>query len=443
MRIKNFRMRIISRVLFIVLTVFLLFYSFYELSIIPLGIVLGIILIYLIYSLIKDAESVVKIMTTFFDSIRYSDFTQSYSAKGLGKAFDELNNSYNAVMNEFVKTRKEKEESLRYMQTIIQHIRVGLITFDLSGEVYLLNNSLKRILKLNSLKHISELSSKSKTLTEILLTIKPGENSLVKLIDNSELLQLSISSTEFKLSGKHYKLVSIANIQNELEEKEMEAWQNLIRVLTHEIMNSITPISSLSSTVNDIISQNELNQENFEDIKAAMQTIQKRSDGLTHFVNNYRSLTKIPAPKFAILPVSKLFQQVIQLMKQQINSQGIKIKCSIDPESLELTCDPQLVEQVLINLILNAIDGLKNIPSPEIELSSRLNERGRILINVKDNGAGILDEVQEKIFIPFFTTKQGGSGIGLSLSRQIMRMHGGSISVISKENQGALFTLVF
>jgi signal transduction histidine kinase len=226
----------------------------------------------------------------------------------------------------------------------------------------------------------------------------------------------------------------------------MEAWQNLIRVLTHEIMNSVTPVASLASTANDLLTaqkEGRPQEETLNDVRDAVRTIQKRSQGLLHFVDAYRKLTRIPKPDFQIFPVAELFGRVQSLMRAEMERRSIHFLSQVEPKTLELTADPELIEQVMINLLLNAIQALEGRPDATVGLMARMDERGRVLVQVTDNGPGILDEAQEKIFIPFFTTRQDGSGIGLSLSRQIMRLHRGTISVQSTPNVETVFTLRF
>ena len=216
-------------------------------------------------------------------------------------------------------------------------------------------------------------------------------------------------------------------------------------------MNSVTPISSLASTVNNLLMDNidrekagdQLYSETIDDIRSAIQTIEKRSQGLLHFVESYRKLTRLPRPDFQICSVASIFNRVNQLMNKQISDLNILINVNVEPETLEITADPELIEQVLINLLLNAIDAVKEKQQPRIDLISKIDDRGRVIIQVIDNGIGIMQEVQEKIFIPFFTTKKHGSGIGLSLSRQIMRLHRGTISVRSTPGDSTIFTLRF
>ena len=442
---KRFSLIITFRIILICLSVFLLAYVTTDTSLYATIFILSIIIIIQIYSLIKFVEKTNKDISRFFDSIRYSDFTQSFRSNIKGAAFDELSDSFMEVIDEFKKTRKEKEENYRYLQTIVQHISIGILAYTPEGNVELLNNAAKKLLKINSLRNISDLNSLSKSLVSSLFKIRTGDKILEKVIDNNELLQLSIFAAEFKLGAKHIILVSLNNIQSELEEKEMEAWQNLIRVLTHEIMNSITPIISLSSTVNNILENTgeQITAETINDVRDAITTILKRSNGLIHFVDSYRSLTRIPSPNFSIIKLDVLFDRLKKLLNEECIKRGIKFSYNIDPSNLELTADQDLIEQVLINLITNSINAVSNSAEPCIQLIGKFDNRGVLNIQVIDNGKGIPVDLQEKIFIPFFTTKKEGSGIGLSLSRQIMRIHKGSISVNSIPDKETVFTLRF
>ena len=253
------------------------------------------------------------------------------------------------------------------------------------------------------------------------------------------------------MKDKVITLATIKDIQHVLEEQETEAWQKLIRVLTHEIMNSIAPISSLSSTLDSILKkypysgkgQTLVENENLTEIEKALQTINKRSIGLLHFVDTYRNLTRIPKPNFAIFKIEELFSNIKMLMEKELHKQKIKLILSIEPPKLEITADEQLIEQILINLIRNSMHALRGKENGKIHLNAYYNKRGRFTTQVTDNGPGILPDVLEKIFIPFFTTKTNGSGIGLSLSRQIMRLHDGTITAHSKPDKETIFTLTF
>jgi signal transduction histidine kinase len=315
----------------------------------------------------------------------------------------------------------------------------------------MINKAAKKLFQIHSLKNINGLQQLSPELVNTLLHINPGENALVKVQDQDDILQLAIHSTEFKIKDKLIILSTINNIQNVLEEQETEAWQKLIRVLTHEIMNSITPIASLSSTLEIMLKgitengnvKEELDINTVMEILQALQTINKRSTGLLHFVNTYRNLTRIPKPNFRIFPVSELFKNIYLLMEEELTASKINFLTKIEPENLMVSADDQLIEQVVINLIRNSIHALENRDNPTIELKAFYNKRGRVTMQVTDNGTGILPEVLDKIFIPFFTTKQSGSGIGLSLSRQILRLHNGTISAYSLPEKETIFTMTF
>lgn len=448
---RRFRLNCIIRVILLGLTSLVFFFILFKTELYAALLIIGLSIIYQIYSLIHYVEKTNRELARFFSSIRYSDFSQSFKNEGLGTTFDALQKSFTEVMKAFRKTRAEKEEHYRYLQTIVQHVGIGLIAFQPNGDVELINTAAKRLLRIPSLKNIQSLESFSKSLVETLQNIKPRERALIKVEDNDELLHLALYATGFKLRGQSFILVSIQNIHSELEEKEIEAWQKLIRVLTHEIMNSITPIASLASTINELIlesgkfrkSEEKIETESLTDIHEAAQTIQKRSQGLLHFVDAYRNLTLIQKPNFQIFQIKELFARVEKLMQANIKKKAISFDQKIEPKSLELAADPELIEQVLINLLLNALYAVEGKKDAKIDLDAKLDGRGRIVIQVKDNGPGISEENLEKIFIPFFSTREGGSGIGLSLSRQIMRLHNGSIGVHSEPEVETIFTLRF
>jgi two-component system nitrogen regulation sensor histidine kinase NtrY len=452
MGFRSFRIVCLLRILLLAATVLLLIYLLHQTSLFATSLIVGVAVVAQVASLVRYVEKTNRDLARFLASVRYSDFSQTFSAGQRGSAFQELNAAFAEVMSEFQRARAERETQYRYLQTVVQHIGLAILSFDQAGEVDLMNNAAKRLLRVNHLKNIRSLESFSPQLVEALLNSKPGQKTLVKVEDEEETLTLAVLATEFRLPERSITLVSMQDIESELAEQEMAAWQKLIRVLTHEIMNSVTPIASLASTVNDLVvrtgqSQQDgsvrISPEAKDDIREAASTIRKRSQGLLHFVDAYRNLTRIPKPDFEIFPVRELLDRVAQLMKNQIEEGGVQLEINVEPESLELTADPELIEQVLINLMLNSLEALKGAGDGKIRLRSRLDERGRVAITVADNGVGITDEVREKIFTPFFTTKKEGSGIGLSLSRQIMRLHRGNISVKSIPNESTAFTLRF
>jgi two-component system nitrogen regulation sensor histidine kinase NtrY len=444
---KKFGIQIILRLILIILTILICFVIYLMTNLWSIFILLFLILAFETYRLIKFVDTTNSELTKFLQSIKYSDFSVGFNKNYLGGTFRELNSAFQEVMQKFQQARAEKEENYRYLQTVIQHVGIGLISFNQNGEVEFINNAAKKILQLSNLKNIKALEKKHKNLSDTLFSIKAGNKMMLKITEENDLLQLFIYAAEFKMRDQNFKLIAMQNIQSELEEQEMEAWQKLIRVLTHEIMNSVTPISSLASTVNGLLNQYKSDKnpeiESIEDITTAINTIKKRSDGLIHFVESYRNLTRVPKPNFQIIPVKNIFSRIATLMESDITNKGIKFLRSVNPPMLELTADPELIEQVLINLVVNSMHALENVEVPEIKLLSEMDERGRVIIKVVDNGVGINEDVHEKIFIPFFSTKKEGSGIGLSLSRQIMRSHGGLIRVNSIPGKETVFTLRF
>jgi two-component system nitrogen regulation sensor histidine kinase NtrY len=405
----------------------------------------ALVFFYSLYSLFRYIDRSNQGLARFLQAVRYHDFSLSPGIEGLGGSFVDLNAAFRQISSQFQQARSEKEEQYRYLLTVVQHIGVGLISLRADGSVDLLNNVAKRLLRVSHLRNIRDLPPLFQPLVAEIQRLRPGEKTIFKLEQSDEILQLALYTTEFKLHDQLYKLVSLQNIQVELEEKETEAWQSLTRVLTHEIMNSLTPIASLAATASSMLqgSENE-NQTGNQDVTEALLTIDRRSQGLMRFVHAYRSVALIPKPQFEIFPVIQMFQRVEKLLQEKLSRQGIFFKVDIEPVSLEMTADPDLTEQVLINLLLNAMEALSGCEKPSIHLSSRMNERGRVLIQVSDNGPGIAPEAREKVFIPFFTTKKEGSGIGLSFSRQVMRLHRGAIAFQSEPaGAGTVFTLRF
>src|SRR3989339_642745 len=440
---KNFTFNILIRVLLfsgaIVLFIYLLMYT----ELYATLVVVFVFAVFIFYSLIHYVSSTNRQLSRFLLSVRHSDFSQTFVNTTVGSSFEDLNKSFNEVIQKFLSTRSEKEENYRFLQTVMQHVGVGLISFNVQGKIEFVNNAAKKLFNITHLTNISTLNNINDGLAEKFLNLGSGEKATIKIVTENDITQLIVYATEFKQRDQKYTLVSLQNIETELEEKEMEAWQRLIRVLTHEIMNSITPISSLAGTVTTILSNNnKFDEEVVEDIKEAISTIKKRSEGLIHFVDNYRTLTKVPKPDFKIFQVKELFRNIEKLMRQQMKEKGIKFSLRVDPETLELTADSEQIEQVIINLMVNSTFALDGKENPAISLTANLDEKGNILIKVIDNGPGIPEEAVDKIFIPFFSTKKNGSGVGLSLSRQIMRSHGGNIRVNSKPGE-TTFTLKF
>jgi signal transduction histidine kinase len=449
---KHFRIQCTVRVILIGVTMLAALWLFFRTTSYVAATIIALVAVYQLAALIRYVEKTNDDLSRLLRSIRYSDFSQSFTAAGRGKTFAEVGTAFREVMDDFRAARAEKEENYRYLQTVMQHVGIGLISFRQDGAVNLINTAAKRMLRVPYLKYVQALGEFSPELVDTLMRLQRGEKALVKVVDGEELLQLVIYATEFKMRDDLYKLVSIQNIQSELEEMEIEAWQKLTRVLTHEIMNSVAPIASLAATANGLLAETEgLGNgtppadlaDTLGDVRGAVRVIEKRSDGLLSFVNNYRRLTRVPQPNFQIFPVADLFDDIADLMRPQMDAKGIRFAYAIEPPTLDLTADRDLIEQVLINLVKNAMQAVEETTDARVRMEAHIDGRGRAVIQVSDNGRGIVKEAMEQIFIPFFTTKKDGSGIGLSLSREIMRQHGGSINATSRPGERTVFTLRF
>jgi nitrogen fixation/metabolism regulation signal transduction histidine kinase len=359
MGFKNYRLNIIFRVILLAVSMGLVAYFVTEKKLI-VPVIMTVVVIFEITSIIRYLDKTNRELTSFLESIRFSEFTRSFQIESMGGTFNELNRAFNEVMHDFQKVRAEKEESFHYLQTIVQNIDVSVIAYSGDGNIELINKTAKKLFQLASIKNIKALESLSPELVATLLGIKPGENKLVKVQYEDDILQLAIYASTIKVKDKLIYLVTIKDIQNVLEEQETEAWQKLIRVLTHEIMNSITPIASLSSTLDlmlkGMVSEGNgeelhIDKESVSEIQEALQTINKRSTGLLHFVNTYRNLTRIPKPNFRQCSVKELFTNIEKLMEEEIKRYGFDFIVRVEPADLEFTADDQLIEQVLINLL--------------------------------------------------------------------------------------------
>ncbi len=449
---KNFRINIVIRIFILIITIFAFVGLFGKKEFAITALLLAIIIVVQAVSLIRYIEKINRIVEGFLASIKFSEYGQTINTEGLGSSFDNLKHAFNRVIDDFKKIRYEKEMHYFYLQNIISYIEIGIIAYQKDGTVEIANNACKKMFNINEIDNIRDIDRETNNFSKVLLNIQPGENQLFKISHSAEIMQLSVYANEFKIDDKDIILVSFKNIQTELEEQELAAWQKLIRVLTHEIMNSIAPIASLTSTVNMMVSElaDELNidddnenQESIEDISNALETIHKRSVGLIHFVEQYRNLTRIPEPKFSTYNIATQFTNIYKLLEKDLEEKNIKLEVLVVPENLQITADEQLIEQVLINMVKNSIHALQNTDNKMITLKAYTDATGRQVIKVIDNGQGIIKEVVDKIFIPFFTTKSQGSGIGLSLSKQIMRLHSGNVKVHSEPNVETCFTLTF
>lgn len=367
----------------------------------------------------------------------------------IGHTFKGINLSLDQINQEIQQIRIENEQRMHYLDTVVNHIGTAIIAYDENGKIEIFNPEAQRIFKVDFIFSLKRLNLVSENLEQIILAIPLNENKVLKINVESEFMHLSVKATQLKIGSKLITILSLLDVKLQLEENELVSWQKLIRVLTHEIMNSITPITTLSASIRRYLHKDgrvkkteELDNQIIEDVVLNTDVIEDRGKSLISFVNVYKDLTNIPKLKIAEFSVLDLLDRCYQFYKTELDNQRIilEVDCKKD---LILSADSSLIEQMLINLIKNAVEALKDTNAKKIHLGAYSKENGTVIIQIEDNGSGIQIEEQEKIFIPFYTSKENGSGIGLSLSRQIMQLHKGSISFQSIPDQKTIFTLKF
>lgn len=386
----------------------------------------------------------------FFSLVQDHDSSVRFSKETNNSSFDKLHNKMNSVNTIIQNARIETERTSRFLQSVVDHVDAGLLSFDMNGRVKIYNRAARRYLNVQQTGQFSSMQTKNDELFRIISNIKPGQDILHKMKIDNTLQSVLIKAAELTFEDNDIKLITFQDITSELEKKELDSWQKIIRVLTHEIMNSISPITSLTSVISgyfknkdneDPVLPVEINQQIISKTLSGLDTIEETGKGLLDFVDKYRSLTFLPKPDPGRFTIDSLFRRCILLMESNIPD-SIKIFSSVYPEDISLEADYSQIEQVLINLIKNAVEALSGKKDGIIDLKAFFAD-DCTLIQVEDNGIGIPGDIIEDIFVPFYTTKTHGSGIGLSLSKQIMQNHNGTISVNSAPNKGSRFTLKF
>jgi len=444
----DYKIGLLGRVVLLAATLFILSYTILNDSgVFPISLFIILVTAQIVF-LLRYAESSFKKVRQFLNNIKQNNFATVYPVKFDGTETDDLHIEFNAILAKLREDQAEKEANYQYFRSVFQHLSIGLITFEEDGQIQILNTAAKRMLDIQQLGNIAEIEKVNKELFLAINSLRTGGSELIKIAHPDGIMQLSVYVIELVLRDVKFKLVSLQNIQSELEEKEMEAWQNLVKVLTHEIMNSIAPISSLAATIRGDIQgyvdkKSDIPAEDMEDYLMGISTIEKRSEGLTTFVSDFRSLAHIPMPKFTAIRIRDLFDQVEKLFESQMKTDNISLTKKIAPGDLLLFADCTLIEQVMINLTQNAVHSVENKEEKLIRFNAFIDDNGKIILEVSDSGKGIEEDALSKIFIPFFTTKKKGSGIGLSLSKQIMRRHKGNIQVRSELGKGTTFKLIF
>lgn len=382
----------------------------------------------------------------FVESVHYRDFSRHFDVNRAPVELKTMRKGFNDINSTFKVISRERETQFLYLQKILELVETGILSYEVeSGEVLWMNDSLKRILGIPYLKSMHSLEKRDAYLFKEINLLQPGIGKIVSISRDNGIVKVLASATAFQTDHKMFKLAAFQNVNEALDETEAKAWQKLLSVMTHEIMNSVAPISSLADTMLDRLQKaTELMKEQpsaIEDLELGIETIRRRSEGLLKFAETYRNLNKIVAPTLKKVLLRDLFENLQQLMQPTLEQKHVQLEIILQNPELSYEMDATLIEQVLINLLVNAIEAVKDKPNPRIQLSAFSAGNNKINIKVADNGCGIPPSLMDRIFIPFFSTRKNGSGIGLSLSQQILLLHKGSIQVQSVENEGSVFTL--
>jgi two-component system nitrogen regulation sensor histidine kinase NtrY len=447
---KNLYINIVIRVSLIVVLSVLLGYLIVKDQSFRYSLICLLTIIFITVSLISYLNTTNKKIRFFFDSVRNDDSNLSFPVDTTNRSFSELYQSMNKVNRQIQQLKLENRSQEQYFQILLEHLATGIITFNDKGFVLHANSTAKRFLSIEVLTHLQQIERIDQKLCEAIKTIKPAERRLVSFGTQQGEIQLSLKATSFKTNEGEMIILSIQDIKSELDEKELEAWMKLIRVLMHEIMNSITPITSLSESLSVIyskggepVSPEQITGKIIATTLQGLNVIKEQGRGLMSFVESYRKLTRLPEPDKKIFRAADLMARVKVLYDSLENSDNMHLSYSLKDPDLEILADQNLISQVLINLIKNALEAGGNDNEGKIMISTDLGNNLNPEICVIDNGPGIAQENLDKIFVPFFTTRKNGSGIGLSISRQIMRAHGGNLKVRSVPGKETVFCLSF
>ena len=447
---KRFAFLISIRILLIALNVLLFAYFLFGYKLLFSQVLLIVLLAGQVTELVYFVSRTNRELKRFLDALNYNDFSVSFNNKKLNGSFRELDESFARIVEKVKTSQAQFESQTELLRLALDHIRLGIIIVDNHGTIMLINQAAQNMLEIPQFHSWEMLQKKKPGFSSALGDFDFEGRKLVEFTQGQGRREFYLDLDHISLLGTSYRLISFNDLKNEIEQKETDAWHKLIRILSHEVMNSVTPVTSLSETVKNMLTDekgvplkaDQLSDETIDDIILALNTVIRRSRGMLNFVDEYRKLTKLPAPNFEVFSISELFDNVLHLMRNQAEEAGVKLTKDLLNNRLALRADRKMVEQVLINLVGNAIYAIEGGKGDEVVLTARLQESS-LLISVIDNGPGIKQDILPSIFIPFFSTRKNGSGIGLTLSKNIMQLHKGSIHVQSQENEGAVFELNF
>ena len=449
MAYNKFRIRFFARA--VVLAVLIVAFNFalqqesWKLT--PL--VLLILCIISFVELIFFAEQTNNDIARLLKSLKHNDYTQVFDTVENEMNNNELRFVIQQIINEIQKNRLEKEIQYQYLHLIIENITIGLICFDKQEKVHFANKAATNILNINKLNNLEIISTRFSSLYKKFTENHLNISDYCELKVDDALMLLSVRRTIFKIKSDTFYLISLQNIRNELDKQEVQSWQKLIRVLRHEIMNSVTPITSLISAVNSILEKDDgtpvalkdVSEDDAFDLVQSLKTVENRSRNLMKFISSYKNISNIPSPQYEKIVMLKFLSEIKKFMSKQIEEKNINFVIKVEP-FVTFFSDAGLLEQIFINLILNSIEALHETNNAKISIEGKLFQN-EINIFIEDNGKGIKNEDIDKIFIPFYTTRKNGSGIGLSLTKQIVTALNGNITVHSEINLGTTFYLNF
>ncbi len=446
---RRFTIRTILRIALIAINLIIIASIFGDSRLFFNQFIFGTVCIVQIIELIHFVNTTNRDMTRFIDAIRQSDFTINFSKDEMGKSFFGLSESMRVMLDTYKKVKIEKEVQYHLLKQIISHVSTGIIVVTEGNDITLINESARNILKVPLLKTWKGLESKSPEFFNQVSELPGDEQILMQVTIDGDKKDLSLNISRFTLLDQAYQLITFSDIKSEIEQKEIEAWYRLIRILTHEIMNSVTPIASLSETIKLMLEEEDgkpkpvdhIDAKTIHDVLFSTETIMRRSEGLLDFVEDYRKLVKIPHPKIQTVNVKDLLSEFEYLMSSELSKRNINLQIRVEPE-FEIDLDKNLITQILINLVKNSFEALECSQNKQIKIEAAIKKEKKI-ITISDNGPGIDKKDIEDIWVPFFTTKKEGSGIGLSLSRQIMKLHSGKLWVNSVPDKETTFTLAF
>ncbi|MDX1480613.1 MAG: ATP-binding protein [Woeseiaceae bacterium] len=433
LRLRNrFRLSVAAQVAGLAATLLLFAYTAIATDFAAVPVTLAVVILLQVALLLHSVERHVDTLEDFFAAINYEDLTRHYVVDDVDA---ELKTAFNRIIDRFRSARAERDLQADYLDTVMRHVPVPIAAVRADGRLRLVNAPMKRMTGLASLRSLDDFGELDPALPDKLRGIDAGQQRLLQARFRDLPVELRVSVSEIRFGGESERIYSIENLTGELSARESSAWRNLIRVLTHEIMNSLTPVASLAETTATMTDADVSR----DDLKDALSTIARRSRGLVHFVERYRELMQVPAPRPESLGVRSIIDEVLRLMAKEID--GVQVDVDVTPRTLKVTADRALLDQVLVNLLRNAVQATASTADPAITLRGRL-QLGRTLIQVSDNGPGFEAGTEDQIFVPFFTTRREGSGIGLSVSRQIMLAHGGDL-LASSDEHGATLTMLF